>query len=357
MIRSHAGLWDLSWLKKETPSSDLSTALPVSRSPQTSPSLPSDNVERPSPASRGLWTLPIQRPHLLQHIGGAPLSAMPREGHRKWGTLPVTENTRTHTEELLIAGRPGISGMLSIHRAYEKWKNVRLRQLLSCGEALAVFGGYLHEAGLKASTCSTYVYSAMFFEKRLHHQMDPQWFLAHDMIRALNRQACSEERDHAYDTTEEDVIKMLDTVRNPEVTWAIWAMCTCGGRAADLLKLGETGGSFQVFGKHVKVHFKVTKNRTEQSEQYSLNLPILIPFRKEWSELASRQNPFTVSAQKINDTLHAAGFRETSYSFRRLFINQVIERLTEDGVTNWLKVIELTGHQQIKMVKGLYKAH
>lgn len=404
MMRSQAGLWNLEWMKKKTDSSTSHPPQPMFTIPSV-PQCPSpDVVPRSSTPSVGLWNLELLEkkshsstssspqprfmnpavPHdpspeviprssipsriglwnlvpnaekVLNHLGGAPLSALPREGHRKWGSLPVTEITKQHTEELLIAGRPGISGMLSIHRAYEKWKASRLQKILSCGETLALFGGYLHESGLKASTCSTYVYSALFFEKRLLHPHDPQWFLAYDIIRALNRQACYEEREHAYDTTEEDVIKMLDVIRNHEVTFAIWAMSTCGARAADLLRLGESGGSFQVFGKHVKVHFKITKNHTEQSEQYSLTLPILIPFRKEWSELAARPSPFTVSAQKINDTLHAAGFKETSYSFRRLFINQVIERLTENGVTQWMKVIELTGHKQVKMVKGLYKAH
>jgi len=247
--------------------------------------------------------------------------------------------------------------MMSTYRAYLKWREAKLPQQTSPGEALAIFGGYLQEAGLKSSTCSTYLYSALFFEKRLGTWGNAQWFLAEDMIRALNRKACSETREHAPDTNEERVQEILDTLRNEEVAFTIWAMCVCGGRAADLIRLGETGGSFRIHGDSVTVHFTLTKNRTEQCEQYSVTLPLWIPFRSKWQALAERVSPFTVTAQKICDTLHAAGYPETSYSFRRLFINHVIEQLTDKGLTNWLAVIELTGHQQVKMVKGLYKAH
>ena len=309
---------------------------------------------------KGCWNLEYlkQQPSsLMSHIGGVPTSILPREGKRTWGGLPVTDTTLKRTESLLIAGRPGAPGMMSTYRAYLKWREVRLQKLVTNGEALAIFGGYLRESGLKASTCSTYLYSALFFEKRIGAALDPQWYLAEDMIRALNKEACSETREHAPDTSEENVVRILDTLQNEEVAFTIWAMCVCGGRAADLVRLGETGGSFVIYGDVVKVHFTLTKNRTEQCEQYSVTLPLWIPFRAKWAMLAHRACPFTVGAQKINDTLHAAGFQETSYSFRRLFINHVINRLTENGITNWMAVIELTGHQQVKMVKGLYKAH
>jgi len=302
---------------------------------------------------------PLRPPHdgLLSHVGGLPLTAMPREGKRTWGFDFVTERTVATTDTLLAEGRPGASGQLSLYRAYCKWREHRLQRQLSCGETLAIFGGYLVDAGLKASTCSTYVATALFFERRLSPRGDPQFYLAEDTIRALNRRACSEPREHAPDTSEERVRSIFDILRNQEVAFTVWAMCVCGGRAADLLRLIETGGFFRIVGNRVRVHFTLTKNRSEQCEQYSIDLPIWIPFRQQWKEYLDRPNPFCCNAQKINDTLHAAGFNETSYSFRRLFINHVIERLTENGITNWLAVIELTGHQQVKMVKGLYKSH
>ena len=49
-------------------------------------------------------------------------------------------------------------------------------------------------------------------------------------------------------------------------------MAMCGGRVADLLRLGP--GQIAIKGSTLFVHFKVTKTATEQAEQYSVNLPI-----------------------------------------------------------------------------------
>ena len=291
---------------------------------------------------------------LLRLTGGVPSSAMPKEGHRTWAINEVTQKQLDTTERLIIFGSPSSAQRLSLWRAFGKWCDRQTTLPWARGETIAIFGGYLYDAGLKASTCASYVRTVLFFSRRESH-VTPKYHIADDLLKGLDKTAASEPRNHAIDIDEDRAREIISAIRQLDVQWTLWVMAMCGGRVADLMRLGP--GKIVVQGSSLWVHFQVTKTATEQSEQYSVQLPIWIPFRSEWAQFLSSSTPFTADCNRVDYVLHKAGFPETSYSFRRLFINQVIDRFTDAGLTNWISVIELTGHQQVKTVKGLYKRH
>ena len=126
-----------------------------------------------------------------------------------------------------------------------------------------------------------------------------------------------------------------------------------GARVADLNRLESV--QFVVKGNVVYVDFRVTKSARTAAEAFSVELPTWIPFNPIWTAMAKEPKPFTANCDRVNRVLHGAGYTETSYSFRRLFVNRLIDRFTEKGITEWSKVIQLTGHQQAKNVRGHYK--
>ena len=70
----------------------------------------------------------------------------------------------------------------------------------------------------------------------------------------------------------------------------------------------------------------------------------------------------SMTTDLFNEALKEVGVRYpdlagvTSYSFRRLFIQRNIERFTDASshLTDWAKVVKLTGHVQIETVRTRY---
>lgn len=295
-------------------------------------------------------------PFALDVLGGIPISAMPGEGHRRWGTTPVDLETKAATEEILLEGRPGAAAQLSLFRAFERWRSVNPLLPTAYGEVLAIFGGYLYEHDLKCSTCVTYVRTALFFLRRSPpNAEDPKWYLASDVIRGLDRLASRETRDHAIDIDEDRALHILRSMVQPDLAFTIWLMLVCGARCSDLARLAPS--QIVLTANKIFIHFRETKTVARPINQYSVELPLWIPFKEEWRIFLTSRETLPADCDRLNKSLHAAGFPETTYSFRRLFINRVIHKFTEDGVTDWLRVIELTGHRKSNTVKGLYKQH
>jgi len=291
----------------------------------------------------------------LNLLGGIPMSAMPGEGRRRWGSVAVDDATYVTAEELLLEGRPSAAAQLSLFRAFDRWRATNRNLPRSPGEILAIFGAYLFEHDLKASTCANYVRTAWFFLRRLESSHpEPQWYLALDILRGLDRHASRQPRDHAIDIDEARALHILSTIQAVDVAFVIWLMCVCGARVADIRRLAPE--QVQLRGSRIVIHFRETKTVVRPIDQYSVDLDLWIPFKEEWRPyLVGRLS--APNCDRVNYVLHSAGFEETSYSFRRLFINRVIHRFTEGGITDWLRVIELTGHRKAATAKGLYKQH
>jgi len=287
---------------------------------------------------------------------------------------------------MLKESRPSSSQHLSLYRAFQRWREQSpLVWSAPLGQLAAVFGTYLWEVGLCANTCASSLRTILKFLRREALTMPPQWSVAEDLLRALDLKAAAEPPEHAPDISEERAATIIDAIKQQDVAFAVWAMCMSGARAADLMRLGS--GQFQVSadGKAIAVEFYVTKNVRAPHERYSIcvqsdereatkhavSFASWIAFKECWRPFLYQDRPFVrpemnkpdLSPQylvnRINYVLDHLKIEptveETSYSFRRLFINRVIDRFTEDGVTAWCKVIEITGHQRKENVKSSYK--
>jgi len=306
----------------------------------------------------------------LRLYHGFVMEAMPQARKRGWDHGLVTEETLRRAEEIMLAGKPATSQNLSLYRAFDRW---RTRSPLvwnaPLGQVAAIFGAYLDEAGLKASTCACYVRTILGFLHRENVILPPQWHVAQDFLRGMDLKAAAEKVEHAPDITEERAAYIISSIEEAhDVAFALWAMCMAGGRVADLLRLGV--GQFKVSpdGKRVAVDFFVTKSSRTQNERYSIcvqhaelgatkhavSFDTWIPFQERWRSFLFQAKPFTADVNRVNRVLDKFG-NETTYSFRRLFVNRVIDRFTEDGVTQWCNVIEVTGHQQKTNAKASYK--
>jgi len=298
----------------------------------------------------------------LQLMAGIPVVAMPREGKRVWGSKAVSDSTHREAEKLLLEARTNSSQDLSLIRSFDRW---RINYMVdgSMGVILCIFCAYLFEAGLKASTCAAYTRRMLGLCMRQLTGYGHEYHSTHDAIKAMELRAAMEVPEHAVDVSEERANEILSTVRDENARFTIWMMCMCGARVADLQRL--TSSQFTIiYGSgegtnKLKVSFYVTKTGRTQSERRTVTFPIWIPYETQWGQFRGQERHFVLDADALNKKLHAAGYKEeTSYSFRRLFINRIIDVFTDDdGYTDWAKVIEMTGHQQAKNVKGHYQVH
>jgi len=296
---------------------------------------------------------------------GLVADKIPKEGRRKWGFQAVQDSTQRVAKEIVLLGQPTAGAQLSLYRAFCRWRAAHVNERTSIGQTLCIFAGYLIESQLKASTSAVYVRQLEVLCKREPPSgIPPEWSVVNDCIKGLELMATKQPRDHAIDISQERAIEIINTIKDQGVAFSIWSMCMCGARAADLIELHE--GSFVVLENYVHVHFHKTKSRRRQDEQYSVDLPIWYPLPAHLSAWSKKPSPFMsltsrgafeCDANRIDRILHSAGFPETTYSFRRLFMNGIIDRLTENGVTKWLEVIELSGHETPKVAKSLYKDH
>jgi len=276
-------------------------------------------------------------------------------------------DTFRKTEQIMLEGRPSTGDYLSTYRAFCKWRTARGMAMYSPGRAVAIFGTYLCDAELKYSTIGTYMRRVLVFLRRESWAGPCEWYIAEDLLRGIDLRGAAEEPDHALDINEERAAHIIASIRAADVAFSLWAMCIVGGRNCDLLRLRKD--QLTIRGTCVAVDFRVTKTAREHSERYSyalsygapgetrhhVDLEGWIPFREEWRPFLEQEQPFTADVDRVLRVLHKAGFEETTYSFRRLFINRIIDRFTEDGVTAWCRVVQITGHQQSKNLEASYK--
>ena len=194
-------------------------------------------------------------------------------GTRRWGHVPADAESISTTESLLLDGRPSAAAQLSLFRAFERWRGSNPHLPKSIGEVLAIFGGYLFEHDLKASTCANYVRTALFFCRRTHvGATDAQWFLAYDILRGLDRHACRQPRDHAIDIDENRALEILNAIRMQDIAFTIWLMLMSGARCADLASLAPE--QVVLRESRLYIHFRETKSVQRPADQYSVELEV-----------------------------------------------------------------------------------
>ena len=295
---------------------------------------------------------PLEPTWELKLVGGIPSSAMPKEGKRSWGWQSMA-GVPSLTERIMLESCPSASQQLSLYRAFGRWRSASFSVEPAPGQVCALFGGYLLSAGLKASTCVSYVRTVSTFVRQEAPHPCPEWSAMEKLLKGLQLRAASEVPDHALDITEERAVFILESIRALDVQFSLWTLLNIGARAADLLRLLEC--QIGIAGGQIAVDFRITKVVRTQKDRFSVTLPTWIPFKECWRPFLAQAKPFTADCDRINRILHDAGFAETSYSFRRLFVNRIIDRFTEEDLVNWVKVIEITGHQQAGTVRGSYR--
>ena len=315
------------------------SALPVPAPPPGPPQY-IDSLKRPLEPT---WSLNL--------MGGYPVSAMPGMGNRMWGWQGMA-GVSSLTEQLMREACPAASQHLSLWRAFGRWRQANFVTEPPPGQLCALFGGYLLSAGLKASTCVGYTLTVAKFVRQESKHPSPDWNAMQHLVRGLELRAAAEVPNHAPDISEERAEFILESITALDVQFSLWMLLNVGARAADLNRLEEC--QIGIANGRVAVDFRITKVVRTQKERYSVSLPIWLPFKEGWRPFLTQSKPLTADCDRINRILHHAGFPETSYSFRRLFVNRIIDRFTEDGLVNWVKVIEVTGHQQAMTARGSY---
>ena len=271
----------------------------------------------------------------------------------------VSDRTVTRAEDIIKLGAPTASQDLSIHRGFNSWRINQGLQGYPLGQTLAVFGAYLEEADLKHSTIVEYVQSAHKMCRRDGEVCSDETTYRH-FLKGAQLLAADDKPDHAIDVSMDRILEImakLDRATHDEWRFTIWMMVTCGARMSDLRRLKNTMIRF-VDGT-LRIFFRVTKTSRDGSESYEVTVEqnAVLPFEAQWRAFLAKEMPFRLKADSVNKILHRFGFPETTYSFRRFFIQATIARFTDQGHTEWCRVIEITGHQQGKTVRAKYALH
>ena len=304
-------------------------------------------------------TAPLAPGQLLSLTCGVPSACMPSLGVRTYGGAMVSDHTVARAEAIIKLGAPTASQDLSIHRGFSSWRVKQGMQGFPLGQTLAVFGAYLEEADLKHSTIVEYVQSAHKMCRRdgevCADETTYRLFLKGAQLLAAN-----DKPDHAIDVSMDrimEILAKLDRATHDEWRFTIWMMVTCGARMSDLRRLKSA--MIRFIDGILRIFFRVTKTSRDGSESYEVTVEqnVVLPFEAQWRAFLAREMPFHLKADSVNKVLHRFGFPETTYSFRRFFIQATIARFTDQGHTEWCRVIEITGHQQGKTVRAKYALH
>jgi len=284
---------------------------------------------------------------------GIPVRAMPKEGTRTWGREPVTEVTIRRAEDMILEGSPNAGAHLSLYRAFTRWRN-KTPIGTTLVEALVIFAAYLDGTGLKKTTCVEYVLIAKRMALNNGEKFGAGSGTLERVLACLRIKAALEKPKHAVDITEERLIEILGIIEKDDVRFQIWLMANCGARTADLLRLDSIQMSLKA--NKLTILYRVTKTNREPGRAHEVTYEVK-RFEEQWREFMQRPKPCELGADAINKILHKAGCPETTYSFRRFFVHNTIERFTEDGHTDWCRVIELTDHEKVSTVKNSYQHH
>jgi hypothetical protein len=169
---------------------------------------------------------------------------------------------------------------------------------------------------------------------------------------------------HAVDIEMADALAIIEAVKKVEVKTSLWMLLNSGARVADQRRLPRE--AVFVGAGLLHVDFVVPrKNGRKVEERFTVTLPLTSEPDDEIKAQLALPKPFTASVRTINGVLKAIcpdkEYTEeercpTSYSFRRLFVNEVINKFTDDmGIVAWSDVIQLTGHQDSKIPRSSYQ--
>jgi len=306
----------------------------------------------------------------LEFSGGINVKHMPSEGKMRVPPGEIGAEDLQRVEQVMEKSNTNDSTVLSSVRAYVKFRKAN-PSLKAHGRALVCFGAQQTKVGGITPGSALNKLNNIVDYIRANGKGIGEWKLLKRFMSGLEIEQAMLGHSHAIDIdTDEEAFQYIRNIRAADVRAALWLMMTCGARVADLLRL-QLEGQLAIDIKDARLHieFRVTKNRRKTSEKFAVSFPFVQPPDDEVAEIIvnlfkAEEIPLP-DVKRVLSVLKGMCKREnlfvgqkkclTSYSFRRRFDHRIISWYTDDdGITEWLKVIEWTGHKETKALRGSY---
>jgi hypothetical protein len=195
------------------------------------------------------------------------------------------------------------------------------------------------------------------------------------LLQAVQLEAADCELAHALDLLPSTALALAQRVRSREHQAILWAMCCVGVRCSDLRRLRKK--QIMISRDRVEVEVRVAKNRRSLHKRRILRLsrrwaPWISPVLEKLSAFLDQCNPddrpFRARATEVNRSLslaaeqlgrlleqcHDAGRLPTTYSFRRLYVAEMLRVHNYD----FEKTAEKTLHFSDETLRAHYdRAH
>lgn len=321
----------------------------------------------PPPKSRRL-----ELPMSIKTIGFSPVPNMPvmagtRVVEQTWlppppparkrrvqEGAPMRAGTAAKVAAIIQEANPNASQASAVYRWFHAWLQVN-EHLITGGMGSAVaFWCASIEDFYAATTMVTYVQLLMKVFSRMRLAIEDTCLIT-DCLKCYNHRAANSVIRHAMDIDLQDAFLMYHHIQEVDVRASILLTTCTGARAEDATKLDHISITLDLQNCKLGVDFKSTKNRRAANQRYSIKVPLIIFPDAEVVAFLSSPHLIFPNADRINRVMAAAGLKGiTTYSFRRLFIHTRIEAHTHDARTDWLAVIEDTGHKIPDNVKSHY---
>lgn len=218
------------------------------------------------------------------------------------------------------------------------------------------------EQGIKVS--SALVYAKHIYAAAGRSGRPFQGPIYGDLLKALNMIDAAREVECAPDISVELAWRVIDELNDTNTKLTAYFLLNFGCRCADATRITADNVRFEENGS-VSIRFLITKNHRKFVDRFVINV---VPKKLigELKLIASLPCGARLPLQEcvvFNKALLqsplAASLKVTSYSFRRCFIQQLIEENTSrrgvnGHITDWLAVARLTGHHDLAVLRTRY---
>ena len=228
---------------------------------------------------------------------------------------------------------------------------LRLNNLANDDSAKLALVGQMIMSGLEISSIQTYLGYIVHRNER-----NVIW-------RAVRLAHADFDSQHALDASTKTLKNVIDRIPNIALKGLGWMMLTTGARAMDLQRLRRKQIMFNIEKREVTVQFRITKSIRSRVQRRIVMFPWRITpvpsvceFLVEGDEndrIFSR-----VTTGLMNAAMKATGSSATTYSFRRNFINHLIEKYHDERLSqkeNLDKVATYTMHNDPRVIEVFYK--
>lgn len=296
--------------------------------------------------------------------GGWPLTNLllpvvppPRKRERTFVVREVPQRTIELANAMLLAVNTDAASMTSIVKTFEEFriKNPKIDAIDKC---LLLFILDAVVQGLAASSGMTYMRTIVSaFSRAGTPIVSP---LVGDLAKILEMIQSGEECDHAVDIDCEGAQRIIDSLQGVDKVVG-FLMVSAGPRVADMKHMLKTDLAFEQ-PNIMKVYFRFTKNHRSRGDRYTVVVrprffpTELVAHLKGTGPILEEAYNVADFNKKLAEASALLGLPEgiTSYSLRRRFIHDVIERNTTGDDIKWVEVVKATGHHTLEVLRNSY---